>query len=76
MFISIDRGRWVNLDTCAQITFAENRVTFSYGSSMPSTEWTATPEQQLDLQTILNGPPAKRGYGVPMNTYRKKKTGA
>lgn len=74
-FIPIDRGRWVNLAITAQITFAENRVTFSYGGSMPSTEWIATPEQQLELQASLSGPAPKRGYGVKFKTY-KKKTGA
>lgn len=75
MYISIDRGRWVNLATCAQITFAENRITFSYGGSMPSTEWIATPEQQLELQQKLTGPLPhfdSRKHGAQFKTHNKK----
>lgn len=77
MFISIGQNRWINLDLCALVRFNDGVVTFSYATGVPSIEWKEPNAEEIEgLQHHLSLPAPKRGYGVPMNTYRKKKTGA
>lgn len=77
MFISIGQNRWINLALCALVRIDAGVVTFSYSTGIPSTEWKEPSADEVEgLKNALAQPAPKRGYGVQMNTYRKKKTGA